>query len=93
MPKHQKPKPLSQLQLWDLVLVDGDLGRVVGVRYGQIAYDVTLEDAVCRNVAPERVRLASPATGERHAAQTRTETQLAHFLDRLRTARARRVTH
>ena len=92
MPKHQKPRPLSPLQLGDLVLVDGDLGRVVGVRYGQIAYDVTLEDAVCRNVAPERVRLASPATGERHAAQTRTETQLAHFL-RLRTARARRVTH
>ena len=92
MPKHQKPRPLSQLQLGDLVLVDGDLGRV-GVRYGQIAYDVTLEDAICRNVAPERVRLASPTTGERHPAQTRTETQVAHFLDRLRTARARRVTH
>jgi hypothetical protein len=49
MPTHQSPKPLSQLQLGDLVLIDGDLGRVVGVRYGQIAYDVTLEAAVCRN--------------------------------------------
>ena len=93
MPTHKKPKPLSQLQLGDLVLIDGGLGRIVGVRYGQIAYDVTLEDAICRNVAPERVRLASPATGERHAAQTRTERQSVHFLDRLRTARARRVTH
>jgi hypothetical protein len=40
MPTHQKPRPLSQLQLGDLVLIDGDLGRVVGVRYGQIACDV-----------------------------------------------------
>jgi hypothetical protein len=93
MPTYQKPKPLSQLQLGDLVLIDGDLGRVVGVRYGQIAYDVTLEDDVCRNVAPERVRLASSATGEQYAAQTRTERQSVHFLDRVRTAPARRVTH
>ena len=92
MPEHQKPRPLSPLQLGDLVLVDGDLGRVVGVRYGQIAYDVTLEDAVCRNVAPERVRLASPAAGELHASNTRTDRQLGPFLDGLRAARTRVFT-
>ena len=93
MPTLQKSKPLSQVQIGDLVWVDSDLGWVVGVRYGQIAYDVTLEDAVFRNVAPERVRLASSPAGERHAANTRTDRQPGHFLDRLRAARARVFTH
>jgi hypothetical protein len=92
MPTHQKSKPLSQVQIGDWVWVDSDLDWVIGVRYGQIAYDVTLEDAVCRNVAPERVRLASPAAGERHAANTRTDRQLGHFLDGLRAARTRVFT-
>ena len=89
----QRPNPSSQFQLGDMVLIEGNLGRVIGVRYGQIAYDVILQDLVFRNIAPERVRLSSPAGRARHAFQTKTERPTAHFLDRLRTGRARRISH
>ena len=66
-------------------------GQVIGVRYGQIAYDVIVRDLVFRNVAPERVRLA-PSRRERVAFQTKPE-PIPNFLDRLKIARARKVTH
>jgi hypothetical protein len=85
----QRPNPSSQFQIGDMVLIEGHLGRVVGVRYGQIAYDVILRDLVFRNIAPERVRLSSPAGRARHALQRATERPTAQFLARLRTGRAR----
>ena len=91
MQAHQKPMPSSQFGLGDMVLIDGDLGQVIGVRYGQIAYDVIVRDVVFRNVAPERVRLA-PTRRERVAFQTKPE-PIPNFLDRLKTARASRITH
>ena len=63
----QRPNSSSQFQLGDMVLIEGNLGRVIGVRYGQIAYDVILQDLVLRNIPPERVRLSSPAARARHA--------------------------
>ena len=89
----QRPNPSSQFQIGDMVLIEGHLGRVVGVRYGQIAYDVILQDLVFRNIAPERVRLSSPAGRAGHALQTTTERPTAHFWARLRTGRARRISH
>jgi hypothetical protein len=93
MQARQKPMPSLQFGLGDMVLIDGDLGQVIGVCYGQIAYDVIVRDLVFRNVAPERVRLALLSSHERVAFQTKAETQITNFLDRLRIARARRVTH
>jgi hypothetical protein len=56
----QRPKPLLQFQLGDEVLIEGKLGRVIGIRYGQIAYDVILQNRVFRNVSPRRIHLAWP---------------------------------
>jgi hypothetical protein len=93
MQTHQKPVPSLQIGLGDMVLIDGDLGQVIGVRYGQIAYDVILGHLVFRNVAPEHLRLVPLTRRERHALQTKAERPIENFLDRLRTARARRLTH
>ena len=92
MQARQDLEALAQFQLGDLVLIDGDLGRVIGVRYGQIAYDVILRDRFFRNISPGRIRLASLAGHERHAVDP-IERSTAHFLDRLRTGRARRISH
>jgi hypothetical protein len=56
------------LQLGDEVLVEGKVGRVIGIRYGQIAYDVIFQNRAFLNVSPERVRLAWPALGTKAVA-------------------------
>jgi hypothetical protein len=62
MQTHQKPVPSLQIGLGDMVLIDGDLGQVIGVRYGQIAYDV-IPWPPC---LPKRCTRASPL-GAAHA--------------------------
>jgi hypothetical protein len=52
-----------QFQIGDEVFIDDKVGRVVGIRYGQIAYDVIFQNRVFLNVSPERVHLAWPAPG------------------------------
>jgi hypothetical protein len=61
-----RPKPLLQFQLGDEVLIEDKVGRVIGIRYGQIAYDVIFQNRVFLNVSPERVHLAWPAFGSQH---------------------------
>ena len=58
-----RPKPLLQFQLGDEVLIEDKVGRVIGIRYGKIAYDVIFQNRVFLNVSPERVNLAWPALG------------------------------
>ena len=52
-----RPKPLLQFQLGDEVFIENKVGRIVGIRYGQIAYDVIFQSQVFLNVSPERVHL------------------------------------
>jgi hypothetical protein len=54
---------LVQFQLGDEVFIEDKVGRVVGIRYGQIAYDVIFKNRVFLNVSPERVHLAWPGPG------------------------------
>jgi len=58
-----RPRQLVQFQLGDEVFIEDKVGRVVGIRYGQIAYDVIFQNLVFLNVSPERVHLAWPAPG------------------------------
>ena len=63
MQANPRPKQLVQFQLGDEVFIADKVGRVVGIRYGQIAYDVIFKNRVFLNVSPERVHLAWPALG------------------------------
>ena len=56
-----RPKPLLQFQLGDEVFIENKVGRIVGIRYGQIAYDVIFQSQAFLNVSPERVHLVWPA--------------------------------
>jgi hypothetical protein len=58
-----RPRQLVQFQLGDEVFIEDKVGRVVGIRYGQIAYDVIFQNLVFLNVSPERVHLAWPGPG------------------------------
>ena len=51
---------LPRFELGDRVLVqpDGQEGIVIGIRYGEMAYDVRCGAACLRNVAPQLIRLA-----------------------------------
>jgi hypothetical protein len=58
-----RPRQLVQFQLGDEVFIEDKVGRVVGIRYGQIAYDVIFKNRVFLNVSPERVHLAWSGPG------------------------------
>ena len=53
---------LPRSELGDRVLVQpgSNEGIVVGVRYGEIAYDVLCGGQCFRNLSPKAIRLASP---------------------------------
>jgi hypothetical protein len=57
---------LRRFELGDRVLVqpDGREGIVIGVRYGEMAYDVRCAGACLRNVAPQLIRVAQPRLSE-----------------------------
>ena len=63
MQANPRPKQLVQFQLGDEVFIEDKVGRVVGIRYGQIAYDVIFQNLVFLNVSPERVHLAWSGPG------------------------------
>jgi hypothetical protein len=62
----RRPAPrrlvLPRFELGDRVLVqpEGKEGTVIGIRYGEMAYDVRCGAACLRNVAPQLIRLAQP---------------------------------
>ena len=57
--------PTPRFEIGDRVIIDphGEVGLIVGVRYGAPAYDVRVRGVSVRNVAPERLRLYSEPEG------------------------------
>ena len=51
--------PTAGFELGDRVLVAGQEGSVVGVRYGIPAYDVRINGVCLRNLAPAALRRSS----------------------------------
>ena len=56
------PRVTLRLKLGDRVLVqpDGRVGIVIGVSYGEIAYDVRCGSECLRHVSPSQIRRATP---------------------------------
>jgi hypothetical protein len=64
-PLPSRLEALPLFELGDRVLVQPSKeGTIIGVRYGEVAYDVLCGGEYLRDLSPELIRLASPRLSE-----------------------------